>query len=836
MQRGPIRNRFLKSVLAVAIAGGLSVSASGQDLNIQNNAFSATVASASYSSGNKSVLSSGLIEPISGIPTPGGLTIPAFSFALEQSGVADGDYVFTAGVVVDDDNSDRRLEMQLPSLKLTFTGGVMTGSVEALQTIKVLGRSADGSLDVSGDYIDSDGSTAIDGATVSFNAAKILADIEGDAGNAATVILADIIDTISAAESGHYTYGIFIKQTSSTTPDTLRFGTTNGSSFTPFPRIQTTCTLNPNSQTTSQFLVNSNELAATFDMAYGVQGQLSFAGASSVAGPAPAAFTEVCESSTTPTDPDPDPDEVPVEEQADEVDDFIDAITFPAEGEEIPQSLEDEINLALDATEALATNTADGVASGDLTSSEALDAVDTLSSGIELAVTSTDAGAEIDVESVSGIVGGIADTFEALDDAGALSSVQLDGVAATTETTIMQITSLVGGDAALEDNELLIDETSNLLQSAQSLGVAIDSSLTDSAQALSQTTIESNLDDIASSLGIEGVEFVDEDTTRDLLTANPTLLSEVLEVTAVSITSTLEIDEASAVSEYISEGVTATSANSLIDDLTQFLDPNGVTVEVGTETVSATDVISDAFGSGTVTVDSTTNQVEIVNSTGTIQGFVTDVSIVPPSIPEGNFTEPDGSIISISNGIAVTITPSPQDSVEFVSAIDSVGGGDFTTDISDSGIVSLTDTVSGDVFSATFTFDPIGNTTPSGDTEFTVPTGDPASPDYVFTVEFSDGSVQDIVPAVSDTSFFESVSSYGFEIETDRSTGLVHIEEFSFRPDYFLTALSASESAFLTANIGPNGVAYLPMDANGDGITDYKVLTAGGGQIVYGQP
>lgn len=55
-----------------------------------------------------------------------------------------------------------------------------------------------------------------------------------------------------------------------------------------------------------------------------------------------------------------------------------------------------------------------------------------------------------------------------------------------------------------------------------------------------------------------------------------------------------------------------------------------------------------------------------------------------------------------------------------------------------------------------------------------------------------------------------------------------------FRPDYFVLPLTADNSTFLSVYGDSAVVAYRAVDANGDGITDYEVITSTGKQIVYG--
>jgi len=75
--------------------------------------------------------------------------------------------------------------------------------------------------------------------------------------------------------------------------------------------------------------------------------------------------------------------------------------------------------------------------------------------------------------------------------------------------------------------------------------------------------------------------------------------------------------------------------------------------------------------------------------------------------------------------------------------------------------------------------------------------------------------------------FYDSMTAMGFEMETDRSTGVISIDNGSrrYRADYISWPATSFEILFLNGNADEFGVAYIPTDANGDGIEDFKVIT-----------
>ena len=153
----------------------------------------------------------------------------------------------------------------------------------------------------------------------------------------------------------------------------------------------------------------------------------------------------------------------------------------------------------------------------------------------------------------------------------------------------------------------------------------------------------------------------------------------------------------------------------------------------------------------------------------------------------------------------------------------------------------MIDTLTGYVFNATFSFDSIVSEEPVAETFFTFPQGnDPADPAYRFSVTFENGSTQSLLPMIAAPQFYDSLSTQGFDIQTDRSTGVIITDRARFRPDYFSRPATSFEILFLNSNADASGMAYIPTDANGDGIEDFIVITRINGvttaQVVYRLP
>ena len=511
--------------------------------------------------------------------------------------------------------------------------------------------------------------------------------------------------------------------------------------------------------------------------------------------------------------------------------DAIDALDISGDGVINPDLLLSISNVLADAGD-FADIVAADLAGEDITVSQAIDFLATLNAALELAGTVIQAGAAVEMATematVTGIIDGIGDVIAALDDTS-LTPTLIDAVQGTAQTTLAAVSDLVADDADPDSTEAIMDSTSYVVNAVLGVDATLEGDFKAATESLAESVLQKSLDDIAVALGRDrtAFTFTDTESTRALLAETPTLLDKVLEVTAISLTGTTQLDAAVTRSAITDAGISAEGAEALTADLNQFVIPPAFMLEIDGQAVSVLDLLNNAMlGFGAATVYNTIGTVEFGSDAGTIEAFVTAIAIVPDSVPEGVFITPDGSVLSIADGVVITLAPSPAVPIEFVAAIDFIGGGEFTTTILANGALTLTHIPTGVAFNATFAFDVISRGEPVAMTSFTAPEGnDPADPEYLFGVTFEEGSTQSIVPMIAALQFYDSMAAMGFEMETDRSTGVITIKGSRFRADYFSWPATRSEMLFLDSNADASGVAYIPTDANGDGIMDSKVIT-----------
>ena len=422
------------------------------------------------------------------------------------------------------------------------------------------------------------------------------------------------------------------------------------------------------------------------------------------------------------------------------------------------------INNVLEDAGALADLVSAELDSGDISASESIDSLATLSDAAELAGAAIQAGAEIETATVTDIIDGIADVIDVLDDT-TLSPALMNAVQATAQSTLAAVADLVADDGEPAATEAILDSASALVNAVVVLDpdTALAEDLKATAQSLAESVLQKALDDIAAGLGQgDDVTFTDTASTQALLAENPTLLDEVLEVSSISLTGTTPLDTTATQSAIEEAGVCPAGAEALTTDLNQFVIPTGVVVEIDDQANDVVALLNDVLLDAGITAaaDSTIGSIEFAFDSGAIEAFVTDVAIVPDSVPEGVFIKPDGSAVIIEDGVAISVAPSPVEPIEFVAAIESVGEGEYTTTIRDNGAIALTDTLTGYVFNATFSFDSIVSAEPVAETFFTFPQGnDPADPEYRFSVTFENGSTQSLLPMIAAPQFYDSLSA-----------------------------------------------------------------------------
>ncbi|HDZ08965.1 hypothetical protein [Pseudohongiella sp.] len=289
--------------------------------------------------------------------------------------------------------------------------------------------------------------------------------------------------------------------------------------------------------------------------------------------------------------------------------------------------------------------------------------------------------------------------------------------------------------------------------------------------------------------------------------------------------------------------------NNIVNANIAAFDASKASVEVNTEHLR--DALSFfSFGDdrtgGTFALESNTGVVRKDDSLSKILTFefpgeayaayYIDVRAVPTEVPTGTRILRDGTAVIVNRGYAMRFAPVPIDVLGFSFAVVQAGYTNMTIGVDDAAY--RIDFGGGQRFAGVFAYDNLTGKTLDfrcGGTTIVEPTIAPTAPEYSFGVNCANGVQQRMVPYMDNTNFFASLEAAQIPYQVDRSTGIITSEgNGRFKPSFFISPLTAAETAFHDANKDANGVAFQALDVNGDGRIDFKVIAPNGTQVLYG--
>lgn len=789
----------LKTLFTAAALSFCSITASAQNLNIASD--QVTVSSGGFGPTALTINSTtGIVTsvtlPVSSVS--GGTATPNFAFTMASSGVTDGTYTFKAGFVIDDDNSARRLEISIPSISMVFSasGATLNGSVPAGSSVNVRGRAADNTTQVSASL--SNALFSFSGSTLSFNSGNQVTEIQSKGG-----LLGDIANTISA--NGAYSYKVVLKQLSG--PATLNFGTISGG----FSAL--------GCAPANAFELGSN--ASSFSGGFGVQGQfLVVAGA---AGGAPTAFSSTCTTEiasggssggTTATD-----------------------TSITNAGNDLTAATTPEaVATAVDAANTLATNVAAQITSGTASVSTGVSLLETLNTGISvIGSSSTTSGTSIDQSKVADTLNSISSVITAVS-TQTLTPAQLSSVQSTVVTTMSNLINTIPADADPAQTQATLAKVGEVLRKVSSLpGSTVTASLAEGAKAISLNAAEKSFAKIKDSVSLAATSvslsnFQSASSQIDSF-QSAAFIEALIKATGIPL---IGFGSTQSASPLLSSPVGAGQIAEAVTLPAVGFDPSSLSTDSATGSLTVSQSFLNGIGvaGATATYDST-NRTVLLDAGGLkIPTYTTSAALIGNFINDGAYVDPDGSVATISDGVTVTAVPAPRDASGFFTALENAS---ITSTVSAEGIMTLT-AAGGEKLSGTFGFDPVTiGTLNLASPQFGSASGDPASPDYVITVTFSDGAVQKFQPMLNAIELLDSTASFGIYLSIDRSTGLITGENgLRLRADYSVNAVNNADANYWEANKDSLGIALRQAtDFNGDGTQDVEVITSSGKQVLY---
>lgn len=803
-------NRYsnTRSFTQLALAGLLAISAGvaqAQTFTLQNNQLQITGGSGTtFSSQTQTISSAGVVGTFIDVPSTNGVGIPSFNFTLVPNAVANGSYSFRVGVTIDDDANNRRMEAKIDTLTLTVSGSTVTGTIPAGgNSLRVLGRDGGNTLQVALTVPNdqASGPITVSGGTVSFNATTLINRIRAETNTAFDTYILKEFD-----QPATYTYRITVQQTSG--PATLDFGTTQPG-FTSLPKVSAGDVV-PN----TAFILNTNELAAGFTSAPTVTGKFNVVFVSSGGGGSTTTTTNVTTGTTNLTN---------------EVSNIVIPTTGP-----VSAAVVTAVNTAVENTNTLLTSASAQITAGTLTPTQALTTLAAANTALDKAGTakSTTGGSGVSSEASTSAITNIANVVGALSKSTTpLTTAQKNEVATIVTSTVTSATKLITSDTPRSAILSLVEATSKLLQSSTDATGEIKAALVTQLQALSTTATQTILPTLPESIrGTTDLNSID--AIRALATAKATVTEVVQKASPVacqfnppsgaehSAASTIELDNAwhqkynDAAKAYMECVRTRNSGTA-----------SALVLEQGGNVFAAT-AEQPVFNTGT-------NGSLIIEYAGAkYSGVSNTLRVVPTLLSDGLHSLPDGRLLYINAGTAIEVSASPLNGQALERAVTAAG---FTSTAGSDGSLRI-DLGNNERFAGAFALDNLGNAnTACSSVTFSSPTGKPTDSSYVFEMVCNDGAKQRITPFPHSSVFFDTVANAGFDVRTDRSTGVISIEGVgNVRPSFFVTPLTLADTTYLNANKTAEGIAVRTKDANGDGKTDYEVISADGVQLMYG--
>ncbi len=746
------------------------------------------------------IAADGTVSTIANVPSTNGVGIPSFAFTLVSTATS-SNYTadFRVGIIIQDKNvTNRRFEAEIPKITLTVAGGTMTGSIPASQALVAKGRNGAGTLevDVTATNNAASGPITISGGTVQMNAADLISRIRSANALFDSVILAEFDQPAS------YEYWIAVKET---TLNAAAFGKTTGgfAAFTGQPAAAPFALLT----------------AANYNGGYFVTGEFNVVTASSGGGGGGGSSADVTQGTAN------------LENELASIPEITTG-TLPS-ADTIAK-----IDTAVSNAGTVASQAAAAAAAGTLSGSQAIATLLQANKAVELAGKAKQAGATSAASASVSVLTNIANVFSGLSSSGtAISDTQKAQLATEAKKAIDNAKSLIKeGDGGTTQAELiaLVDAGAQLLNKMTKLnGSVIPADVLTSVNALSQTAISNSLQGVSAAVDVDRNDPI---AVRNFLQTNAAAKQEVIENTPkVETTFKMSLDfflEAATCENFtpsLKDSLRAQFQESLqLSDVvvisTTNCDNNGDTATL----LSGGNIVA-ATVAPTITVE---DSGRFTYSTST-EKYVgrSVVRIVPSSIPTGTSVLPNGKTLLVQAGVATEVSPTALDEATFGAAVSSAG---FQLSYNANGSFAI-DLGNNESFSGAFAYNNVGTATSCGAVTFTAPTGNPTDADYAFIANCADGAKQRITPFANTNAFYTTLANEGISATTDRNTGVVTIPNIgSFKPSFFVTPLSLNDTTYYNATKNSDGIAFRASDKNGDGKTDYEIISATGVQIMYG--
>lgn len=745
------------------------------------------------------------ITTIENVPLSDDFGTVDFRFTLLNTAdpVEDGEYRFKVGVVVDDSDSDRRLEAVLETLVLTVDGDTVTGTIPA-QDLSVAGRGDSVVLDASITNSADNGPVTISGGSVTFSGEKLVERLSDND------FFTPVFDAFNTGD-GTYTYSIVLEQDFETTyPAPAEIGVRTGDPLV-FQSFD---------QTDQSSVFTLTEFTSTDG--FRIQGQFTTAAADS------GGDTDGDTGDDTATSP---VDEETITEASTAATTFNEAVT---------SGDTDQARTEL-------TNVRDS-----LQEIEQQRGTGSLSAGQRTAVLNT---VETVFANVDSLMEGAADTEEqqgAVDDLNTIIGTMQDASVPASSTLTDRVIEVSRGSATanlereypddspeqiterLDDDPELLDET--LRESLRVPALQVNSSEQNNRKE--EIYEEENL---ATTPARE--QEGDALSHSDPCTSGNSSVAAANGSTWNYVNSLLDSNPSLSVNIFGGSTVTGGIHNQVEDQISSRADDFssresqscGTPLQSDEATTGQTGIQAVTTEKPSILVDRITGTNYITLGDESYAGQLTRVRAVSELVPEGTRFNSDGMAVVIRDGFLTEASPSAYD---ILGLSRTLALSDYTTTLRTDVNAIRVELGNGERLSGVFAYDNLAGTdfeAPCGGISFTDPEGAVNSAAHAYRVNCGINGVQQrLQPWVDHEHFFDSLEAFGLAYAVDRDTGFVTIEDTgTFKPGFFVTPPTAADEAYHEANRDALGTAYQASDVNGDGRMDYRIIAPDGVQVLY---
>lgn len=737
------------------------------------------------------------------------VNIPDIAFELQADDVADGTYGYRLGLIMQDQDSSRRLEANLGGFTLTVANSAVTA---------VARSNEDGRIFIGGENVASSVSLpsannliSPDDNIINIHPEQLIASFGGNHTPITTLFN-------NFNDAGNYNIRLVLQPLDGAPA----VGVRSGGTFTALPRMQTNCPNSPHSTSSANFTFNA-DMASQFSSAHAISGILQLGDGLAAPGAAFALLSENCETQED-LEPAPPSPATPIQNNLQKIDELLPPSDAPA----------GNLNQSTALTTAANINNQMAPIANQLSVSQSVNLIDALiNASVNVAKTGSEQQLDLTktenhlIEAQKKLLEEIKRKQQQQQQQALLAAQQkamkesMDKLLASQKAKQSQIQKK---EDAFRNQALLGKMASLMLD----LDVKLDDITMKEYEAL-----------LAKWMGLTEQQLRDQlkDFDKDATAEKRKKLS-LIEQMSAKIAFSKQYP-------HLKSKLAANSAAQLLQIQVAKFDNK---VILTNNKFSDTQLIAamkkrllDQVNDGNIMAATADPEIERDPDSGEIlltmpggEQFLTQLTAVrflPGDDLDGWHEASNGAHIIYTNGLALDLSAIPVNTEALFSSVLEMG---YVPSLRDDGVLTI-DLGNNERFAGAFGLEDIRGGNGECTTVTLAEMSVPFASGLGFVASCNNGVVQHISPAIDDQVFYAYLQEEGLQVTTNRVTGVIHIEGVgSFRPDYFVTPLTPADNNLLAFNGNPWDLGLRAVDANNDGVTDYEFVTRNGVQLIYG--